>query len=174
MGCHTWFYRKIEITIDEVRNNVINTLNRNIDFYDKMINGELGDKFMDAYPEWTPELGIKCKAIVERQLRMVKGGYCNVAIYNKYDHGNFKTSHYVLGKGLYVGFNDLPHDIFRIGKYPDDKLFSFEETLKFLEDKDDRISYHGEGTDRNQHKEKAIERLKKFWDENPNGMIDFG
>lgn len=60
--------------------------------------------------------------------------------------------------------NSLPHDMFRLGGYPEDVLTSFEETMKYIEERKDKMSF----TDNWETK------LKKFWDENPNGFIEFG
>lgn len=54
------------------------------------------------------------------------------------------------------------HDIFRIGGYPEDKLFSYDETENFC-------VVHNIELDDNQK-----ERLKEFWTEYPDGMIRFG
>lgn len=59
---------------------------------------------------------------------------------------------------------DTPHDLFRIGGYPDDKLLSLQQTMEFIELNKERISF-GEDWE---------ERLKEFWSKNPDGVIEFG
>jgi len=80
-------------------------------------------------------------------------------------------------KIYYVSDKELPHDTFRVDDYPEIKLFSLQETLDFLEKNDDKIRYTSsifDKTDREVLKQRAIERLKDFWEKNPDGMIDFG
>jgi hydroxymethylpyrimidine pyrophosphatase-like HAD family hydrolase len=180
MGCHTWFFKPYNISKDKVRNNVINTYKRSIKFYDNMINhrDKIDLELLETYPEWTIDYGIKQKAIVERQLKIVKKGLCEIAIYNKYHTSNYNVTSYNCKKQIfYISSNDLPHDVFRIGDYPDDILFSLEETLKYLEDNDDNIYYTStcfDKTDRNILKQEAIKQLVKFWKKYPEGMINFG
>ena len=59
---------------------------------------------------------------------------------------------------------DTPHDLFRIGGYPDDKLLSLQQTMEFIERNKERISFS----------ENWEERLKEFWSKNPDGVIEFG
>ena len=60
------------------------------------------------------------------------------------------------------------HDVFRTNKrnedgtYSDDVIYSKEETYKWLKENSKEID------------ERQIERLDKFWEEYPNGVIDFG
>lgn len=174
MGCHTWFYKKIEVDHETVKANVADLYKREIDLYDRMISrrDEIDAELLEAYPEWTVEYGIKQKAIYERKLKNINCDLCKAAMYRRYKHGNDLTM-YVEGKGFYITNNDLPHDTFRRGNYPDDRLFSLEETLKYLED-NDSIIYYYDNTEREKSKTEAIERLKKFWNEYPDGMIEFG
>ena len=70
----------------------------------------------------------------------------------------------------FISDDSLPHDIFRIGKYRSDRLFSMEETLNFIKkNKDEILHYHHmvEGKDWKQN-------LEKFWNQYPDGMISFG
>lgn len=63
---------------------------------------------------------------------------------------------------LYCTSNELPHDIFRIGGYPNDELFSIMETMRFCNKNNIKLN-----------KDQKT-RLQKFWFENPDGMIRFG
>jgi hypothetical protein len=181
MGCHTWFYKKIEVTEDQVREDVTKYLKREIDFYDRLVNNRDGiDKdLLETYPEWTKEYGLYHKPIYERRLRIIEKGLCKLAMYYKYKStklgGVYHFDKHTCT--MYVSTDSLPHDTFRRGGYPEDKLLSLEDTLKYLEDNDDIIYYTStifDKTDRNILKDKSIERLKKFWNEYPEGMIDFG
>lgn len=60
--------------------------------------------------------------------------------------------------------SDTPHNLFRIGGYPNDKLLSLEQTMNFIERNKERISFT----------ENWETKLKNFWSENPNGVIEFG
>lgn len=188
MGCHTWFYKKIEVDYDVVKSNVIKQLERELDLLDRMINrrDEIGPEalhyvmLLDAIPEWTTEFGNERKAIKERQLSIIKKDLCKEAMYSKYIHGNPGSgiiTRYIKGKGIFISTDDLPHGLFRRGNYPDDTLFSLEETLKYLDDNDSVISYpfwNNESENRQTRKEKCVEELTKFWKEYPDGMICFG
>lgn len=59
---------------------------------------------------------------------------------------------------------DTPHDLFRIGGYPDDKLLSLQQTMQFIERNKEQMSFT----------ENWEERLKEFWAKNPDGVIEFG
>lgn len=62
-----------------------------------------------------------------------------------------------LGNNIIV---DYWHDLFRIGNYPEDRLYSMEETKAFIE--------------KNNIKDVDWEQLEEFWRLCPNGMIQFG
>lgn len=59
---------------------------------------------------------------------------------------------------------DTPHDIFRIGNYPEIYLTSLSESLNFIEQNKEKIYFN----------DNWEEKLKEFWDKNPNGVIEFG
>jgi len=42
---------------------------------------------------------------------------------------------------FYICDNTLPHDLFRIGNYPDDELMSMDETMDFIEKNKDKIYF---------------------------------
>ena len=179
MGCHTWFYRKIDVSYEEAKYSFITLIKRELDLLDRMINNResIDQDLLEVYTEWTPEYATIQIPIWKRMLRMVEGGYCKEAVCRRYQYDTDGVTRYITGKGFYHYYKYLPHDIFRIGNYPKDKLFSLEETLEYLEKNDDIISYLTGPYDiesKEIRKEKAIERLKKFWNENPDGMIDFG
>ena len=81
---------------------------------------------------------------------------------------------YILDKDagdLYEQNDTEFHDLFRTSKlnangmYPGDEIFSYEETLKWLEDNENKIySFSNE----------LKEQLKNFWNKYPNGVINFG
>lgn len=59
---------------------------------------------------------------------------------------------------------DTPHDLFRIGGYPEDKLLSLKQTMEFIEKNKQLITFTKNWED----------NLKEFWSQNPDGIIDFG
>ena len=72
-------------------------------------------------------------------------------------------SEYIEGKGLYIDDTGF-HDVFRKYGYPDDKLFSLDETLSYINNPENNCEIY----------ENTIERLKEFWNKYPDGMIMFG
>jgi hypothetical protein len=60
---------------------------------------------------------------------------------------------------------DTPHDLFRIGTYPTNVLLSLEETLQFIENNKEII--YGFAND-------YEKELIQFWENNPDGVIEFG
>jgi len=76
------------------------------------------------------------------------------------------------------------HDLFRTSKrnedgtYTDDVLFSYEETLKWMEDNKEHVSFSHTVFDSpekiEENKKWCFQKLREFWAEYPNGVIDFG
>lgn len=85
-------------------------------------------------------------------------------------------------------------DIFRISGYPDIMIHSYKEAENFImspkvveelpegydkfegdyEDDPDKILYSLSYRSEGQTKKSVLEKIKKFYDEHPNGMIRFG
>jgi hypothetical protein len=59
---------------------------------------------------------------------------------------------------------DTPHDLFRIGCFPEDKLLSLEQTLEFIERNKERMSFSLDWET----------SIKEFWTKHPDGVIEFG
>lgn len=51
------------------------------------------------------------------------------------------------------------------GTYINDKIFSREECFKWINDKENKVTF--------ENKEKDIKQLNEFWDKYPNGVIYF-
>ena len=100
MGCHTWFYKKLEISFEEVKKSVIKRIEKEIEFNNDLIynRDNIVSDLLEAYPEWTVETGIYWKSIFERQLRMIKSGFCEKAICNKYSDYNSDKIELIYGK----------------------------------------------------------------------------
>ena len=59
---------------------------------------------------------------------------------------------------------DTPHDIFRIENYPEVYLTSLFETLNFIEQNKEKVTFS----------ENWKEKIEEFWRIFPNGVIEFG
>lgn len=156
MGCHTWFYKKLEMTQEEAKKNCLKSLRESEELNLEIIKSGDYTKF-----GWEIKYLEKLDAIIKRQIRMVSNDYCKRAVWNRVEFDN-KLSIYVDGKGFYVEAD--AHDLFRRGLYPDDKLFSYEETISYIEDPKNQCQVF----------EYTYEGLRKFWDECPDGLIEFG
>lgn len=161
MGCHTWFGKKIkpQPTWDEVKQYAISQFKAEIHLNNQMIDRALSTRLLEAYPEWTPEYGAYCRAINERKLQVVKKDLCKVAVCNMYYHNCL--THFI--NGIFYEFpRDFLHDVFRVGNYPDDQLFSMEDTINFCKIKNIPLD------------EIQLETLQQFWEKYPDGNIHFG
>ena len=165
MGCHTWFYRKLnpQPTYQMVKQDVLDMFEKNRELYVQMIDGTLDEDLKEAYPEWDMETGLKVLPIIERTIHMVEGGFCKVAVCNRYVHEDLLTV--FVNENFYVSDYNLPHDLFRIGKYPKNRLFSLSETMEFIEKNKENVYFYIDDFENH---------LNKFWSENPDGMIEFG
>jgi len=94
--------------------------------------------------------------IIKRQIRMVENGYCQRAVWNHQP----ELSEYI-NNIFYI--NSEYHDVFRIGDYPEDVLYSYEECLEYIKQYELK---HNIIVD--------VYRLKEFWDKYPDGIITFG
>lgn len=168
MGCHTWFYKKVDYPVDTIKDKAVKYLQEEIDsckFY-------IEQDFTDGYViKEDFENSLKYH---QRVLDWVNKGWINEAaakIVSFLDGVTYSNN----TKCFYKDANY--HDIFRRGGYPDHELHSLEETLQYLEKYDGEISYQStifDETPREELKNRAIERLKEFWEKYPDGMIDFG
>ena len=195
MSCHTWFYRKIERTQEEANESCLKSLKKSRKLCWKIFKNPTGYRGIN----WEEDCGstreecAKRLMVLNRKIKAIYSGYYQRAVWNHQDDDEITI--YIEGKGLYVEDTGY-HDAFRLGGYPDDKLFSYEETIKYLEDKDSEIRYgstarlHSEipminglvngeppvwyEVDRESCKAESIETIRKFWNEFPDGMIEFG
>ena len=159
MGCHTWFYRKIERTQEEAKENCLNGLKEA-----KELNlNILKDRFYNGidWSEWSEDTLRWDDAVLERKIRMVENNLCQKAVWNY--QSDEDLTEFVEDKGLYIEDTGF-HDVFRKYGYPDDKLFSLDETLEYLNNPKNECVFD----------ENSIIRLKEFWKKFPNGMIEFG
>jgi len=158
MGCHTWFYRKIERTQEEAKQSCLRGLRKS----EKLNLNILANRNYNGldWSDWTESELIKHDSYLKRQIKMVKNNFCQRAVWNHQNDGNL--TEYIDGKGFYmeIGF----HDTFRKYGYPEDRLFSLQETLDYINNPENDCTIY----------ENTIERLKEFWNKYPDGMIEFG
>ncbi len=165
MGCHTWFYKKWNVNIDEAKTKLLKIIDENIKSTERLMCSptEEDKEFLSEHPEYED-----CDLMGEvEELEKLKSNIDNFSddeIFEKFCEASLKVSRYVKGYGLFIYEDNMPHDLFRKYGYPDDTLHSLEETLAYIEDsKNECVVF-----------EYTNEYLKKFWNEYPNGMIDFG
>lgn len=162
MGCHTWFYRKIERTQKEANESCIKGLKKSRNLSWKIFNNPTGY----AGINWEEDCGstrescLKSISVSNRKIKAIYNGYYQRAVWNHQRDRNL--TEYIDGKGLYIetGF----HDTFRKYGYPEDRLFSLQETLDYINNPENDCTIY----------ENTIERLKEFWNKYPDGMITFG
>lgn len=184
MGCHTWHYRKIERTQQQATESCLKVLRHSRNLAWKIWKNPTN--YCKINWNTTKEQQLQTIKVLNRQIKGVCNGYYKEAVWNRQD--DEELTKYISGQGLYIEDTGF-HDTFRIGGYPEDNLFSLEETLEFLKNNDKKIAYGikvcrnpeadwnnrvWEEVDRQAAKEKSIERLKEFWNKYPQGMIQFG
>jgi len=167
MGCHTWFYKKIEGPTDEqIRKDLVVYFQETIQFYDSALNHK------ESLDDLTKEV---LEGVSDEELEVERDEF--LFLYRRFASGemeidevneNWASSRfsrhikYLRKMGWYETDDSLPHDLFRTGNYPETILFSLEETLDFI--KTNKCTVY-EFTD---------EKLRNFWVEFPDGMIEFG
>lgn len=166
MGCHTWFYRKIDGPSPEnVRGDLVKYFKESISFYDILEKSpeKIDEDYSWIFEAITPEqIAAERDELLFLYQLLVSGEMTELHSYELWCSFYTSQTRYVDGKGWFCYDDDLPHDLFRIGDYPEDLLFSLEETMSFIENKN-CTTY-----------DNTQKSLEKFWDEFPDGMISFG
>jgi hypothetical protein len=172
MGCHTWFHTKSDPqpSYEEVREKLIKLFQQEKDWYFAHANGTIFEEDAWLFEGKDQKESEYFAKVMDRYIRRLENRTCKIATMRRvWMIGNF---YYCEKNGQIYSEVDKHHDLFRIGGYPNDELLSFEETLKFIEDNEDRIAFGPMPTDYG--KNEVIRRLQLFWDEFPEGMIRFG
>lgn len=158
MGCHTWFYQRVERTQQEAKESCLNKLR----YAEELNLNILQDRNYEGidWSYWSDDMLLKKDAVIKRHIRMVENDIYPEAVWHH--QNDEKLTCYVEGKGLYM--NTKYHDLFRKYGYPDHRLYSLEETLEYLDNPTNECEFNDE----------SIVRLKEFWNEYPDGMIQFG
>lgn len=162
MGCHTWFYTPAiqQPSYEEVRSKLIKSYLDQISLYERHINNDLNEDELFLITCESHDKSKQNIAILERIVRRLKGGYCQLATLNRYKFiseydFSFRT------KKFYIEVNF--HDIFRVNNYPNIELLSLQETYQFIA-QNQITDYSG--------KWKPL--LIQFWNDYPEGRITFG
>lgn len=161
MGCHTWFYKKVERSYEEAKNIWMEHQKGWIERATEICNNP-DDECRLAY-DWSQDTCNSFLAVAKRQLQIVEKGLCRVAVMNHQPSDDDGRLYEFVDGNLYCTHKTLPHNIFRIGKYPEDKLFDFYDTIRFCRVKNNIDLSH-----------EQVGKLRKFWDDYPDGMIRFG
>lgn len=153
MGCHTWFHKKSDLSIDSAKKMLIKSHEINI-------------KELNLVSEETClEYGWEKSKLIElyqRRIKRIKNPKIKTeTIYNALsDFYNFVYT----DVGLFEEINEY-HNLFRIHGYPEDCLYSLEETLQFIKNYEKTYGFKVEIDESS---------LREYWEKYPNGMINFG
>lgn len=188
MGTHTNFYKKLNLTQEEAKQNCLVKLNRDREYllsekgYWSIINKEL-NCFVEEYIEElnssklsekdkqnilssTKLLSIKDKdfllEVIDRKIKMVENNLCQRAVWNNLwfpiDEYHDKVYEYIDGKGLYIDLDEEFMYQFKCNFWNDRIFFSYEEVMKELKDGLE-VDYE------------FIVKIKEFWKKYPDGII---
>ena len=157
MGCHTWCYKKIdspkEALAAKMKQVILTELDQQIP---KMLDDTTNT------PEHIESL-YTVKELLEIYLyNLEEDELTDEEFYDMYTRLTEDVVHWVPGRGLFISTNEMPHDIFRTRNYPEDCLFSLEETRQWMREHECEVH---EWTDA---------ELSAFWKNFPDGMIAFG
>jgi hypothetical protein len=176
LGCHTWFKVKSKHSLEDLREIWLNKQKEWIDKWDnykenpdckeRQVDGIFGNLSQEQF-DWYSKVHKRQFDFVKKKI--IKSDFVHHLYKDLEDEKLFEYHNGI----LYSDNGNLPHDIFRIGDYPEDKLFSLEDTLGFIEKNREKI-YYGTASSQAQAEEEAIKLLKDFWVKNPIAMIDFG
>ena len=173
MGCHTLFYKPYKISLEEAKMLLLEQYKQDITHYSD---------------ESTDDTIIETRKALQRGIILLENNLLpEEDVWEdlcKLPNGQY--AHYVKGKGMFAEADY--HDVFRVRNYPKDELFSYEQTIEFINNRlaDDENSlyfdddkgtvYFADNLNNNIRNDKkyALKRLKEFWEEYPNGMICFG
>ena len=161
MSCHTWFKRKTERTYEQAKEKWIVNHKNFLQKWQDVIDNP-GSRIRQVYPEWSQEYVEHRQAIYQRQLRMVEKNLCKIAVMNKQPDDEEGELYVYVNGVLYGEDKTCPHDIFRVGQYFKDRLFSLSETIDFCKKKNIILN------------KKQLSQLSEFWKQHLDGMIEFG
>jgi hypothetical protein len=146
MGCHTWFYNLSELdNWDKIKEKAYEYLK------------QMKDR-TDDYHKQHDQMMRYC---IDNKLDTIVGEFVSA-------FGNLSTYH---NEKIYTKVEGL-YDLFRIGGYPEDKLLSYDETLEYMKKYCEKYKVPFESHFGNI--EEIKDELLQFWNQYPNGLIEFG
>jgi len=161
MGCHTWFWQRIERSFDDAKENYHIAKTKELDSLQRCIDSPTKDDIeMAQIYSWTSSHLRDWIADIEQEMDIVASGYRQCIMWENQPDTDDESVVYVKDAGFYRRCKDKG-DTFRT-VHTEEKLFCYDQTIHFC-DKN--------GIELNSNQ---IKSLKDFWDEYPEGMIDFG
>jgi len=149
MGCHTWCYKKErDISNEELIKEIIKGLSSQAEYSERYLYEHPSNK--DVEKDLKNQLRI---------LNLFKDGKISSESVISRAYNDLNRCEFLYHDGSFYKETEY-HDIFRIGGYPEDMLTSFEETNVFIKE---NMCYSID-----------YERLVKFWEEYPEGLLEFG
>lgn len=171
MGCHTWFFVKYEDDLKKLKKIAKKEIAKEIysDDYRKMYNYAMRNNLKEVIANLVADNLASSESVLPISVHSIEHGgavfmeieYHSLLEYNAKHGTNHKNRWAPELKDVQLY---APHDIFRIGGYPDDWLFSLAETKAFCELNNINIE------------PKDMDRLEDFFKRFPDGKgsIHFG
>jgi len=164
MGCHTWFFKSVDITYEQAKKLVIDYLTNQLEKWTIENILYTAHEFGDINPyNWTEDVVIKQRAYFIRWLNRIKSGLpiWKGAVWYFLALKESKVSRYYKGK-YYIDTNY--HDYFRVSwDLANTRLTSLQETLEFCE-KNKNVVWFADNW---------LEEITEFWQLYPDGLIEF-
>lgn len=177
MGCHTWYYTKSPLTYADAKRSVIDNYTSEINSYQSYLDGTadaittkiVEDTKKSWFRYYNKPMDIeRYISSYKRKIRLIEKGLCKNAVCERFTNTdtNDSVKWHAPTQTFYWDRNVKYHDVWRCYGYPDDKLFSWNETKTFIRNNIDKCKF-GDFI-------RTIRYIKKFWDDFPDGMICFG
>ena len=170
MGCHTWAYEKVDVNIGAISSmhkSILDKLPKEIkELSEYMSQNVFADWSEEEIAFWNSEL----EHLQESNIKAIEGTLSVEELINLYIRES-KELDYSNGELLIdVDY----HDMFRTN-YTEAVLQSYEETIDFINNNDCwGLTYLSVIQDKLITDPIDLNEIKEFWDEHPNGLINFG
>lgn len=165
MGCHTWFYKKSNLTFEQAKEIAIKEVETAIGNAKQMLKNDCEEyvelrnmyEWDDAYIQnWIKDLEKDVQLIHENDKEIV---YTWVAgsngFYDKTNETLYENSGY--------------HDIIRVLNYPTIHFYTFEQMLDWI------IKHRFDSEYNTSHiTNDEINKLRNYWQQYPNSIVHFG
>ena len=169
MGCHTWFYKRLENppSKEEMVSKLSTLFNEELNY---IKNNPYKDEFGDSLTneEYTYKLNFfeNCLKVVTDNIEFYDENFDDKKITIESLYCHFSYDDIILyHKGKFYVDSDEYHDLFRKYGYPDDVLESYQETLDYINNPDNNCIIYYDG---------CYDKLKEYWEKYPDGIICFG